>query len=354
MKNALLPLCVLGVSHPLCALTITIDYTHGADFFGTNTVARAALEQAAADISSVISTQLSAITTDPIVGSSGGTTTTLNASFGYSNPATGATETIENTTLLGADQFIVYAGVRNLTGSTLGQGGSGGFGLSLGANGSESQITAATANAESLFNLQYLRGGPQISELNGSFTLGSTEVDYALDMGATIGNLWFDVDTDNNGETDSSGQLESFWHFDHTTAVASGKSDFYSVALHEILHTIAFSGGNIAFQEQVVNGTDWLGAEVIDELGTGTDVLDADSAHIKSGTMSIAVESGLAQEAVMDPELTAGTRKMLTTLDLAFLADTGWDISVVPEPATASLLLGLLVPLWLAGRRRRG
>ncbi|HMP05649.1 MAG TPA: dockerin type I domain-containing protein, partial [Lacipirellulaceae bacterium] len=39
------------------------------------------------------------------------------------------------------------------------------------------------------------------------------------------------------------------------------------------------------------------------------------------------------QEAAMDPEITVGTRKLLTSLDAAALADIGWSIVEPPPPA---------------------
>ena len=34
------------------------------------------------------------------------------------------------------------------------------------------------------------------------------------------------------------------WHYDHTTSVDAGQFDFYSAALHELLHAIGFGTSN--------------------------------------------------------------------------------------------------------------
>lgn len=345
----------------LSGLNIVFDYTHdtsdGGDFFGSNPTAKASLEAAGADISAAITTTLGTITTDPIVGSNGSSTFTLNARYSYSNPVTAAPITLDNT-LLGADEFRIYVGMRNLSGSTLGQGGPGGVGFSSSGSGKESEWIQTVANAESLFNSQYQRGGgPTVSSfLNQSSTLGSTTANYDLFFGPTIGNLWFDLDTDNDAIADSAATLSGFWHFDHTTSVAAGKYDFYSVAVHEVLHALGF-GTAEAWDDQVSGSTDWLGAEASAELGTGTDVLDSDQSHIKAGTTSIALSDSTTQEALMDPNILAGVRKGLTTLDLAFMEDIGW--TAIPEPRTVGLALGLaaLAGVFMGRRgrsRRRG
>ena len=184
--------------------------------------------------------------------------------------------------------------------------------------------------------------GVTMNTLSGA--LGGNSFD--LSYGPMIGNLWFDNDSDNDGVADDATTLGTYWHFDHTTSVGAGKSDFYSVALHEILHSLGFSGSNDSFAANS-SGLDWTGAEVIAELGDGTGALHTGASHIANGTMSQTLD-GVPQEAVMDPSITTGTRKEITTLDLAFLRDMGYE--TVPEPSSA-LLIGLSGVVLL--RRRR-
>lgn len=332
------------------SLTVTIDYSDdlaGRNFFGTNTEARNALEAAAISVSNAITTQLGAIVNDPVVGTNGGTTFSINPSYSYTNPQTGVQSTV-NSTLLGADEFRIYVGSRLLDGTTLGQGGPGGAGASAGIDGFESEVVGAVANAEAAFNAEYIRGGPVFSNL--SFTgIGAANASADLNFGGTLGNIWFDVDINNDDILDSNTELNSFWHFDHTTAVEAGKIDFYSVALHEMLHTVGF--GLIDSWDDLVNGTNWTGAEVIALLGTGTDVLDPGQAHVKAGTMGLSIVDGTPQEAIMDPDITKGVRKQITDVDLAFLQDMGW--SVVPEHGHYAAMIGFFACFAMIGLRRR-
>lgn len=80
-------------------------------------------------------------------------------------------------------------------------------------------------------------GGPVIGNLSGNLTLGATNAAYNLSYGAIGGTLWFDNDAD--------GDLSPYWHFNHATGVVAGRNDFYSVALHEILHTMGFGVGTL-------------------------------------------------------------------------------------------------------------
>jgi hypothetical protein len=64
----------------------------------------------------------------------------------------------------------------------------------------------------------------------------------------------------------------------------------------------------------------------------------------------------LWQETLMDPSTPRGTRELLTDLDLAGLADIGWQVTAVPEPGSAHLLLaglGVLGALRWQQRSRR-
>jgi hypothetical protein len=176
-----------------------------------------------------------------------------------------------------------------------------------------------------------------------------------LEFGPTVGNLWFDIDTDNNGVNDLLEATDpgDFWHYDHTTRTGlSGKNDFYSVAVHEILHALGM--GTIDNWDDLASGVDWSGAAVIAELGSGTGALHTDSSHIAWGTMSTTIEGGTTQEAVMDTSITMGTRKEATVLDGAFLQDIGWTLTVVPEPSRAFLILAGLLGMVMVRRRGWG
>ena len=67
--------------------------------------------------------------------------------------------------------------------------------------------------------------------------------------------------------------------------------------------------------------------------------------------MSARLSDGVMQEVVMDPNITTGTRKELTELDLAFLRDIGWETITIPEPSS-TLLLGLGSFAFILRRRK--
>ena len=327
---------------------IILDFTHGSffdDSTSIRTMARNALEAAVADINAAIDFNLGAITVDETVGMDGGFQTTHDFDYTYTNPSTGASETITDTGTFAADEVRIFVGMRNLTGTTLGQGGPGGVGLSSGGSSSGGAGSFQGALDDAMANDQHGRGGgPVISTLPGSLGGGS----FSFDIGLALGNLWFDSDTDNNGFTDNDATLDANWHFDHTTAVASGKDDFYTVALHEVLHAIGF--GVSQSWDDNVSGSNWTGSEAIAANGgSGAGIIDG--GHLATGVMSTRLADGTAQAPVMTSTLTTGTRKTLTTLDVAILRDIGFSTVAVPEPS--SLLLFGMTLFGIFGRRKR-
>jgi len=353
---ALSALSLLFVHIPAANGDIVIDYSQDGGFFTANPKAMDALDAAVADINDVLILNLGAITNDTTMGSSGGGTADFNFKYNYTNPSSGASETISDTTLA-ANEIIIFAGARILGGTTLGQGGPGSFGFTAGYSGPAGSAQAAVDQA--MLNDQHRRGdGPVMGNLSGNFAPTLPDVTYSFDVGPTIGNLWFDSDTDNMNGADDTPTLNSNWHFDHTTPVAAGKSDFYSVALHEVLHAIGFGSSDTWLS--LVDGGEWLGPNAIAEHGNvdGTGLVDTDSggAHIENGIMSTTILDGMPQEVAMDPDITVGTRKYLTRLDVAFLSDLGYSTTLASVPEPSAFLFGGLVCVVLGGkyvRKRR-
>jgi hypothetical protein len=334
------------------AFTVVLDYTYDSTgFFTSNLVAKAALEQAATDLSNLITSPLGAISPSSMsfTGNVSGTTATADWKLSFSNPTTAAAVELTSYSAA-AGEFRVFVGMRSLSGSTLGQGGPAGMGLNFGGGGTESNWVAAVSAMNTASNAVMMRGGGQvIGNFSGNFTLGATDGAYSLNYGAIAGTLWFDNDADNNGSAD--GDLSTYWHFNHATGVGGGLNDFYSVALHEILHSMGFGTG--ATWDGNVSGASWLGTQAIAEHGTGANLIDTGSgAHIADNTMSLTLAGSLSQEVVMGPSIVTGTRKTLTELDAAFLQDLGYSVAAIPEPSTCALLFGAGV-LGLAVWRRR-
>ena len=337
MKRLAVLVLLLAWAIPADAAIVQVDYSYDAangNFFGTNPTAKAALNAAALDIGNAITGSLGPVTTDIYSGTNGGTTATFDWRFSLTNPTTGTATTV-NTFTFASNSVTIAAGTRSLAASTLGVGGPAGAGFQLTGNGFENQWIGAVAAAESASNASMRRGGgPIIGTLSGSSTFGATTANYNLTYGAMLGSLSFNS--------------TSTFHYDHTTPVGVGENDFYSVALHEILHAIGF--GTSATWTSLHSGTTWTGSNVITLQGTGANMVSADGGHIADGVMSTRITDGTAQEAVMDPSLTVGSRKTLTQLDLAFLRDLGF--TTVPEPTSGALCFGAGFVLVLARRRK--
>ncbi len=331
---------------PIESAIVQLDYSFDAangNFFGTNPTAKAAVDAAAQDISNAITSSLGAITTDIYSGTSGGTTVDFDWRLHVTNPSTGAT-VVQSTFNTPVNLMTIYVGMQPLTGMTLGIGGPASVGIGASASGPAGGLPAAVGLANAASNAAMQRGaGPIIGTLSGS--IGGTS--YALNFGAIRGSLSFDSDSDNNGSADTPAELAAYWHYDHTAAVAAGKNDLYSVALHEILHSIGF--GTADTWTGLTLGTTWTGSNVIALTGSGANMVSADGGHIADGAMSTRLSDGGAQEAVMDPSITQGTRKSLTQLDLAFLRDIGF--ATVPEPSSVILVFVAALPFALARRR---
>ena len=266
-------------------------------------MARAALEAAVADINAAVVFNLSAVE-DITPGVAGSTSLDFDFTYSYSSPATGGLQTIQDTSTP-VNEYRVFVGARPLAGSTLGLGGTGGAGFN--ASGVIGSGTIAEAVADAQANDTHRRGGgPLVSTLSGAFDDGTG---FSFEVGLNVGSLVFN-DTAN-------------WHFDHTVPVAAGASDFYSVALHELLHTLGVGTSNS--WNSLISGANWLGAEAIASNGTGAGIVAADGDHFIENTMSPRITDGVLQEVVIDPDLTVGTRRGLTQLDLAVLRDLGFQ-----------------------------
>jgi hypothetical protein len=285
------------------AITIQFDYTYDTNGFFANADAKYILEQAGAFYEGRISDDL-----DAIANSGSNRFSAL-----FNRPDTGGSVTI-NDFSVPADTLIVFAGGRDLPGSTLGTGGPGGYSASGGAGFSDF-LTAVTTRGE----------------------IGAVEGPTANEFAPWGGVITFDTNTAWDFNTDLS-----------ASATISG-SDFYSVALHEMAHLLGF--GTSAAWDNLIDGGQFTG-EVSKTVYGGDIPLEADGRHWLDGMVSTIGGVG-SQEVAMDPTLTFGTRKLMTDLDLAALDDIGWDVTPVPLPAAALPFLAALLVTAVAARRGR-
>lgn len=330
-RDFLASFIVLLLSFPLQAEVI-LDYTHDS-YFATNATARAAVEAAVADVNAVLNFAGTATTDRVTVTAPGGSFVELDFEFEFTNPTTGIGPTITPIAALAANEIRVYAGVRQLDGVARGAGTPGAAvysGVVVSAGPADLAVAVASANAQAA--AVWGRGdGPVVSTLEGAF--GGDD----FNVGPTVASVSFDSDTNDDGVTDFDN-----WHFDHTTAVEAGKRDLYSVALTEVLTSIGF-GTSISYND-LVQGNDWTGANVIALNGTGSGIIDSNGTRIANNVLSTSIVDGSVQEVALSsdgPEL--GTRTFLTDLDVAFLQDIGFAnasaTTAVPEPSSLALML---------------
>ncbi len=344
----------LALASPGFGLNIVMDYSNDTgNFFGLRHVAKAAVDAAAADLSALLSpTNLSAISpsgtpnVNLITGTNLSTMVSANWDLFYNNPSTNSSTAV-NSPNLSANAVTIYVGMMGL-GGALGAGSAADASLTLSASGFGSELAGAMSNLQSASNSYMGRGGgPSIGTLNGSLTLGANSAGYSLSYGVSIASLSISNDTDNNGVTDSLSTLDAFWHYNHTTSVAVGKFDLYTVALHEMMHGLGIGASNN--WTNLSSGTTWLGANAIAlNGGSGAGLLDLDGSHLALGLMSTNIYTGLPQRVAMSSSQTSGSRYQLTQMDVAILKDLGYQVAAVPEPGgfvlivSTSLFLGLL------------
>jgi hypothetical protein len=286
---------------PLQAINIVFDYRYDTNgFFTSNPNAKVDLEAAGQFFDSLLTDSLSAITP---TGSN-----TWSAVF--TNPATGSSTSVDNLSIA-ANEILIFVGGASLTGSTLGEGGPGGYSDS----GTQTWLNTIAGRGQ-------------------AGALAASPTDYGP---------WGGMAQFNSSAT---------WYFDPNPATKESftGNDFYSVALHEIGHVLGIGTAN-SWNTDVASGK-FTGANAKAQNGGAAVSLSADLAHWANGTMSTIYGTSAAQEAAMDPSLTTGTRKLFTTLDVAGLRDVGW--TVVPEPSSAMLFAGFaLVAVSRRNRHRR-
>lgn len=112
------------------------------------------------------------------------------------------------------------------------------------------------------------------------------------------------------------------WFFDTTPNTSNDipvrSIDFLSVAVHELGHVLGIGSSN-AFDSLIFGGF-FYGSNAKALNGNNPIPLDYGLGHVEDGLLIGGVE------AVMDPSTTFGIRKLPTPLDIAFLADIGYQV----------------------------
>jgi hypothetical protein len=317
MKFLLSLAAIVGVSAAgRGAIAIEFDYSLDAisasPFFPVSSPARQTLEAAGVAIGTYLNDSLASITP------SGGNTWTAE----FFNPTSGTFTSVENPTING-NTIRIYVGARNLGSGVLGEGGPGGFSASgSGAFGSSVAF-------------------------RGQDATGATLDHNSTDFGPWGGSVAFN----NSGVN---------WFYEstglHSVTVPEASVDFYSVALHEVVHVLGF-GTSLSWDHYVTTGPNRFNGPQSTSFNGGTVPLQADRGHWVNGTTSTLPGMALLREAAMDPSIGNGVRKPLTVLDWAGLDDVGWDVAssqlaMVPEPAEMAVAASFALMGFGLWRRR--
>lgn len=223
----------------------------------------------------------------------------------FTSPSSSATlqPTVGSTTSDGnvigkANELIIFLGAKSIGGSTLASAGqTGRTGYSAGSGSDLSAMQNALNAKNSTTNYEPIAGSSQVNT-----------------------NKTFYYDTD----------LTT-----HTDALSSGKTDFYTVMVHEIGHVMGFQANNAWNANK--SGSFWTGANAKAEYngqnvplyGTSHWDLPTDGGAGNSGSLNPA-HVGCACHPSMLPSIGINTRSSFSDLDFALLKDIGYSISASP------------------------
>jgi hypothetical protein len=283
------------------AVTITLDYRYdqGVGFFAPNSPARAALEAATSFYSSILNDTLAAMDRPTFTGSGG--TVSWDWTLDLNSPTTLIRETLSNINI-GADEYLIFPGVKPQGSSTLAVGTFAGV-----ASAFRDRSNLSTFHPDEV---------DVIRSIDASFIDAVIRRGEPTGFAAPGGSISFNSTIN--------------WHFDHRTHPPSGKNDFFSVALHELGHTLGF--GVSTQWTSLVSNSKFVGQAAVAEYG-GQVPLAPGNTHWTEGLGSTVFGGTATQAAAMTPGLTTGTRKRVTAIDAAGLTDIGWSVILPPGVA---------------------
>ncbi|MEQ8659882.1 MAG: hypothetical protein RLW62_03620 [Gammaproteobacteria bacterium] len=324
LPRRLVPLVTLaGLAPAALALTIEFDYAYDSSgFFAAGSQARNALEAAGAFFEAAIGDSLGAIESGAAAG--GFFTAFLSNPSVFQSGSTLRTESIANFSVA-ADTLRVFVGAVDLDpfgSGTLAVAGPGSY-----------IISGSTAYRDAMIS----RGQGANATAADINNVNDTTNQTANDFATWGGFMSFDLDR--------------AWHFGIDTLPTGNLPDFLSVALHELAHVFGY--GTADSWDNQVSGTTFLGAFSTAVNGGANPSLQVGGSHWVNGLASVVADydlpyianPGATQEAALDPTLLLGSRKVMTAIDLAGLADIGWEIVEPPAEPPPPVVAPAQVPL---------
>ena len=226
-----------------------------------------------------------------------GGTSASNPQFTITNPTTGGgasvvpgSTTSEGNVIGNADELVIFLGARSRGVNPLADAGPSGYG------------TGSYFPPDSWVNAMQAK---------------NTSTHWEPKMGAssvnTDANFYYDTDLTT-----------------HADATSSGKTDFYSVMVHEIGHIMGFTSSN-AFANYSSGGSagvgSWTGANAKAEYNNQNVPLNGNP-HWASSLNQANVNC--ACHPSMQPSISSNVRTSFSDLDFALLKDVGYTISASP------------------------
>ena len=318
MKAYLSYLALLFLAQSLSAVTFKIDYTYDlADesiegsipFFGDpnnpndgRKERRDAIEAVAAFFSELINDEFLVIDASEF--------SQAEWTPQFRNPSTGEIISLPTTTVIPANEVVIYVGSMDLQGNILGSAGPAGFR----ARG---------------FN-------PWFERLRGRGQIGALATP-ATDTAVWGGQISFDSPRS--------------WNF--SLSQNEPGFEFIAVAIHEFCHILGIGTSN-SWNNLIESNSSFSGVNSNRSLGNLT--VDSDGGHFSIGIpssvsfQSFNVTHGTSQPALMRASISddGSSFNVVTDLDLAALIDIGWQIQVPTTIDTFTVQSGNPILTWLS------